>query len=152
MKKAIVVLIVAVFAVPCVYAANQQDLTKPIHQFIDGFNKGDTNSAFAAYVSGDVVIVDEFAPHLWTGPHAAQNWAADFDKMTKAEGSSDASVKYGASTHTEVEGDVAYVVIPTTYNFKQKGQVMTEKGQMTFVLHQESGTWKIASWTWTGAS
>lgn len=36
-------------------------------QFIDGFNKGDTKSAFAAC---DISIIDEFAPHLWTGPNA----------------------------------------------------------------------------------
>lgn len=70
--------------------------------------------------------------------------------MTQAEGSSDALMKYGAPTQTEVEGDVAYVVIPAVYTFKLRGQAMTEKGLMTFVLHRESGAWKIASWTWTG--
>ena len=150
MNKTIVVLIVVVFAVPYLCAANPQDLTKPIHQFIDGFNKGDTKSASAAYVSGDVVIVDEFPPHLWMGPHAVQDWASDFDKLGKAENDSDASVKYGAPTRTEVKDGVAYVVIPTVFNFRKSGQAMTEKGQMTFVLHQESGAWKIASWTWTG--
>jgi len=148
--KTLVALMIAVCAIPYLYGASQQDLTKPIHQFIDGFNKGDMNSTYAAYVSGNVFIVDEFAPHLWHGPHAAQDWATDFDKMTKAEGSSDAKAKYGAPTRTEVESDAAYVILPVVIDFKQHGQAMTEKGEMTFVLHQEKGAWKIASWTWTG--
>jgi len=150
MRKATVVLIVAVFTIPYLCGANQQDLTKPISQFIDGFNNGDMKTANAAYVSGDVAIVDEFPPHLWMGPHAVQEWAADFEKLGKADNDTDASVKYGAPTRTEVKDGVAYVVIPTVFNFRKSGQAMTEKGQMTFVLRQESGAWKIASWTWTG--
>jgi len=140
--------------VPVVVGAATQDVTAgvtaPIHQFIDGFNSGDVKSAYAAYASGDVVIVDEFAPHRWMGPNAAQDWAADFDKATKAAGVTDATVKYGAPTRTVVGTDGAYVVIPTVYNYKEHGKAMTETGQMTFVLHSENGAWKISSWTWTG--
>ncbi|MFY9643870.1 MAG: nuclear transport factor 2 family protein [Terriglobales bacterium] len=126
------------------------DVTAPIHQFIDGFNKGDTKSAYAAYSTGDITIVDEFAPHRWIGPHAPQDWAADYDKHAQANGVSDGIVKYGAPTRTEVEGDAAYVVIPATYLYKERGQSMVEKGQMTFVLHAEGGGWKIQGWTWLG--
>ena len=49
--KTLVALMIAVCAIPYLYGASQQDLTKPIHQFIDGFNKGDMNSTYAAYVS-----------------------------------------------------------------------------------------------------
>lgn len=150
-----VLLFVATFiapllAVPSFAAANPKDVTVPIRQFIDGFNTGDTKSAYAAYAGGEVVIVDEFAPHLWIGTHAAQDWAADYEKHAQATGVSDGSVKYGAPTRTEVEGDVAYVVIPTVYNYKEHGKAQTEDGQMTFVLHAENDTWKIAQWTWTG--
>src|SRR5579859_1461791 len=57
-------------------AATSDDVVRPIHQFIDGFNRGDTASGFAAYASGPVSIIDEFAPHLWVGPDAARTWAA----------------------------------------------------------------------------
>jgi hypothetical protein len=142
--------IAMLLAAPAFGVANPKDVTVPIHQFIDGFNTGDTKSAYAAYGSGDVVIVDEFAPHLWVGSHAAQDWAADYEKHAQAIGVSDGSVKYGAPTRAEVEGDVAYVVIPTVYNYKERGKPQTEEGQMTFVLHAENGAWKIAQWTWTG--
>lgn len=150
MKKIGFVLVAFVVIIPSLAATAPHELTAPIHQFIDGFNSGDVKSAYAAYASGDIVIVDEFAPHLWTGPHAAQDWAADYDKHAQATGVSDGSVKYGDPTRAEVEGDFAYVVIPTVYTYKEHGQAMTEDGQMTFVLHHEQGAWKISAWTWTG--
>ena len=149
MKKIILALIAVVLVVPAM-AANTADVTTPIHQFIDGFNTGDVKSAYAAYASGDIVIVDEFAPHIWRGAHAAQDWAADYDKHAKATGVSDGLVKYGEPTRAEVESNVAYVVIPTIYNYKERGTAVTEEGQMTFVLHLEKDAWKIAAWTWTG--
>jgi ketosteroid isomerase-like protein len=150
MRKTILVFVATVLALPVFGAANPKDVTTPIHQFIDGFNRGDTKSAYAAYASGAIVIVDEFAPHLWVGSRAPQDWAADYQKHARATGVSDGSVKYGAPTRTEVEGDVAYVVIPTVYDYNEHGKAQTEDGQMTFVLHAENDAWRIAEWTWTG--
>jgi hypothetical protein len=149
LKKIVLALLVSLLAVPRMPAATP-DVTAPIHQFIDGFNAGDTKSAYAAYASGDITIVDEFAPHRWIGPHAAQDWAADYDKHAQATGVSDGMVKYGAPTRTEIEGDAAYVIIPTTYLYKERGKPTAEEGQVTFVLHAEAGGWKIQSWTWAG--
>ena len=147
---AVLVLLACLLQPHAAFGAGSGDVTTPIHQFIDGFNTGDVKSAYAAYATGDIVIVDEFAPHLWTGPHAPQQWAADYDKHAQATGVSDGTVKYGAPTRTEVEGDVAYVVVPTTYLYKDHGKAVAEEGQMTFVLHAETGKWKISAWTWTG--
>jgi hypothetical protein len=138
-----------VMATSMLFAATP-DVTAPIHQFIDGFNVGDTKSGLAAYATGDITIVDEFAPHRWAGAHAAQDWASDYDKHAQASGISDGVVKYGAPTRTEIEDDVAYVILPTTYLYKEHGAAMIEQGQMTFVLHNEQGGWKIRAWTWSG--
>ena len=133
-----------------VAAAADADVAAPIHQFIDGFNKGDTKSAYAAYASGSVTIIDEFAPHLWVGPNAAHAWAAAYDKHAQATGVSDGNVKYGEVTRAEVEGNLAYVIIPTIYNYKEHGKPTTEEGHMAFVLDRASGSWKIRAWCWTG--
>ena len=101
-KKLIFALFVSVLSTLPGLAATP-DVTQPIHQFIDGFNTGDTKSAYAAYATGEITIVDEFAPHRWVGPHAAQDWAADYDKHAQATGVSDGSVKYGAPNRTEIE-------------------------------------------------
>ena len=112
MKKLFLLPLAALLIAPVTAAAPAADseLTKPIRQFIDGFNTGDTKSAYAAYVQGDVSIIDEFAPHLWVGPKAPQLWAADYDKHAKAAGISDGSVKYGAPTRHEIDGSSGPIV------------------------------------------
>ncbi|HUX45321.1 MAG TPA: nuclear transport factor 2 family protein [Terracidiphilus sp.] len=150
MKKTILAACVCVLLCPAAMATKTGDVTKPIRQFIDGFNSGNVQRAYAAYATGDITIVDEFAPHLWTGPHAAQDWAADYEKHAKATGVTDGLVKYGNPTRTEIEGDVAYVIMPTMYVYKEYGTAMAEEGQITVVLHLEAGKWKMRGWTWTG--
>jgi hypothetical protein len=150
MKKVILAMVVSALFAPAGLSAATPDVAAPIRQFIDGFNTGDLKSAYAAYSSGDIAIIDEFAPNRWLGPNAAHGWADDFQKMADANGITDAKVTYGKPKRTEIDGDSAYVIIPTIYTFKQKGKPLVEEGQMTFVLRSESDAWKISAWTWTG--
>jgi len=143
-------LLAVVLCTPGVIPAGQEDVSAPIRQFIDGFNTGNVQAAFATYASGVVTIVDEFAPHLWSGPDAAHQWADAYEKHAQATGVTDGKVTYGEPTRTEVEGDVAYVVMPTVYLYKEHGKLLREEGEMTVVLNREAGGWKIRSWTWTG--
>lgn len=150
MKRIALVLLATTLVAPAAHAAPADDLVVPIHQFIDGFNKGDVDSAYAAYVSGDVSITDEFEPHLWTGPKAPQAWAADYDKHAKATGVTDGLVSYGPPTRAEMEGSVAYVIVPKVYSYKENGRPIAEEGQMTFVLNSGASGLKIKAWTWSG--
>jgi hypothetical protein len=151
MHKSLLAALLGLLLSPMVGAAAEGDVAAPIHQFIDGFNKGDTKSAYAAYASGSISIIDEFAPHLWMGANAAHAWAAAYDKHAQATGVTDGNVKYGEIARTEIEGNLAYVVVPTVYTYKEHGKPTTEAGQMAFVLDRASGTWKIRAWCWTGS-
>jgi hypothetical protein len=126
------------------------DVMTPIRQGIDGFNKGDNKSAFAAYSKGDVTVVDEFAPFRWNGVDAEKAWAAAYGRHAAATGVTDGSVSYGEPTRKEIDGNRAYVILPTIYTYKDHGKPTVEEGQMTFVLGVEGGIWKIRGWTWTG--
>ncbi len=152
MRRTVLGLISCVLLVPTAMAAVTGDVTVPIRQFIDGFNTGDVKSAYAAYAQGTITIVDEFAPHRWIGPSAAHEWAADYDKHAAQTGVTDGLVKYGVPTRSVIDGDTAYVIIPTLYTYKQHGKPVAEEGQMTFVLHAETAGWKIQGWTWTGVN
>jgi ketosteroid isomerase-like protein len=132
-------------------SAGAQDVTAPIHQFLDGLNAGDATSVKAAYATGDIFIVDEIAPHSWSGPNAHQQWSADIERHDATTGVTDGSVKYSAPTRTEVEADYAYVIVPTVYLCKERGKPMAEEANMTFVLRRQSGAWKISGWVWSGA-
>src|ERR1700749_439486 len=136
MKKATLALFAIVLLTSTALAA-APNVMAPIRQFVDGFNTGDTHSLFAAYEDGDITIIDEFSPHRWTGPNAAKEWAADYEKHAAATGVTEGIVKYIAPTRTEIEDDLAYVIIPTVYLYKQNGKPYAEEGNATFVLHAE---------------
>jgi ketosteroid isomerase-like protein len=150
MKRLAAALVASVLLAPAAMAATAPEVVAPIHQFIDGFNTGDAKKAFAAFAPGSVSIIDEFAPHLWTGPNAPHAWAAAFEKFAKAAEITDGAVKYGEPTRAEVEGKVAYVILPTVYSYKDHGKPTAEDGQMTFVLRSGAQGWKISAWTWSG--
>ena len=55
----------------------------------------------------------------------------------------------GKASHFEINGDHAYVVIPSNYTFKQKGKPMSEPGSIfTFALEKRSAGWMITAWAW----
>ena len=142
--------LIALAALACASPA-QADIRvdTTIRQFGDAFNKGDVKAAKALHVAKPVII-DEVGPHLWTGPKAFAGWLADLAKSDAAEGKTDGQVALSAPTREVVSGDRAYVIVPSTYSFKQKGRTLRETAQMTFVLTKVSSDWKIAAWTWTG--
>ena len=121
----------------------------PIRQFVDSFNKGDMAAA-AATMNVRVSIIDEVAPFQWRGPDAFNRWAASLEADAKAKGQTDASVALGTPSRELVSGVNAYVIVPATYSFTQKGAKMAEVSQITFTLMKTDAGWKITGWTWTG--
>ena len=118
--------------------------------FLAAFNAGDNAKTAALASPSGLVIVDEFAPHLWTGKSAFTTWMADYDKDAKAKGLTEPKVTMDAPLVNAISGDVAYLVCPMTYIYKQKGVAMREPARMAMVLHKEGAVWKFMSWTWTG--
>ena len=151
MRKFVLSMLLSISLAPVAFAASAADVTAPIRHFIDAFNRGDEAAAMATYAKGDIQIIDEFAPHRWFGPNAPHDWAAEYDKHAQATGVTEGRVTYGAPSRSEIEGDVAYVVMPTTYLYKERGVATVEEGQVTAVVHEEAGVWKMSAWTWTGA-
>ena len=132
-------------------AGPAEDATAAVTTWLDKYNGGDV-AAFHAAHEPNAVIVDEFAPHLWTGTNASQRWLADYTKDTKAKGISGGRVDYGKPVQATSDGSTAYVVLPTTYRFVQKGTKMAGAGSMTFIMKKAGKDWKIASWTYSGAT
>jgi len=133
-------------------SAADPQLMAPIKKFIDSFNRGDVAGAAATHsATADLTIVDEVPPHLWNGAKAFQTWSADLETDAKKNGLTEPSVKIGAATREESDGQQAYVVVPAVYSFTQNGKAMSEKAQMTFVMKKDASGWLIHSWTWTGA-
>ncbi len=149
MPKVLVVLAAVIMAAAPNALAQQKDVMAPVHQFVDGFNKGDTKSALAA-CADQTSIIDEFPPHEWHGAGACAKWADDYDANAKKDGITDGVVTLGKPRHVDVTGDLAYVVVPANYRFKQKGKPVSEIGSMlTVALQKGPAGWRMTAWTWT---
>ncbi len=119
-----------------------------VHQFIDGFNKGDVKSAIAACAE-QTSIIDEFPPHEWHGAGACAKWASDYESNATKEGISDGVVTLGKPRHVDVTGDRAYVVVPANYAFKEKGNAKKEtNAMMALALQKGAAGWRIVGWSW----
>jgi ketosteroid isomerase-like protein len=118
-----------------------KDPLAAVHQYIDGFNKGDAKVTTFA-VPGS--ILDGMAPHLWQGPTATQDWYKD----VLVEGEQRASLSR-PPLHNNVSGDNAYVVVPATMTFKVRGKQITQTGAVfTVALRKLAEGWRIAAWAW----
>jgi ketosteroid isomerase-like protein len=126
-------------------------LMAPIQKFVDSFNAGDVAGAAATHAAtADLAIIDEVPPHLWRGAQAFQAWAADLDGYAQKNGITDQGVTISTPIRQETSGDLACVVVPAVYAFKQGGVSMREAAHMTLVLKKGADGWLIHGWTWTG--
>jgi len=119
-----------------------------VHQYIDGFNKGDTKMVAATFaVPGS--ILDGMAPHVWQGPTATEDWYRDVLVEGEQHGASGYLVTSGEPLHNNVTGDSAYVVVPATMTFKVHGKQVTQSGAVfTVALRKLIDEWRIAAWAW----
>ena len=128
--------------------AAQTAVVAAIHQFVDGFNKGDVK-IMAASCAEQTSILDEFPPHEWHGAGACAKWAGDYDADAKKNGITDGVVTLSTPSHVDVTGDRAYVVVPANYSFKLKGKPVSEVGSIiTLALQKSPAGWKITGWAW----
>ena len=135
------------FAAPAT-AKDADDAMAPIKAFIGGINSGDMKAAAAAHVDAPSII-DEFAPHHWTGNGAFSAWLADFGKDAQANGVTGGMLKMRKPHRLQIDGDSAYVVVPTDYSYKRKGKPVIEHGTITYALTRTSTGWRIAAWTYS---
>jgi ketosteroid isomerase-like protein len=140
--------LILVLAAGSAAASERAAVMATIHQFVDGFNKGDTKSALAACAS-PTIIIDEFPPHEWHGPTACADWANAYNDNAKKDGITDGIVTLGEPWHVDVTGDRGYVVVPVKYAYKQHGKLVVESGSVfTVALKKVAAGWRITGWAW----
>ena len=129
-------------------SAESASVLSAVNQFVDAFNKGDTK-AMAAACADQTSIIDEFAPHEWHGAGACLKWINDYDMDAKKRKITDGLVTLGKVRHVDVDGDVAYVVVPTDYVYKMGGKPVKETNStITVALRKITSRWRITAWAW----
>ncbi len=117
----------------------------PVRQFVDAFNKGDAKTMLATCASA-TGIIDDFPPHAWM---SCSDWHDSFVAFSKRDGDTGASVTLGTPTHVDVTGNLAYVVVPTTYTFKHHGKPVTQTGSTWMLIVKNTPVgWRITAWAW----
>ena len=150
-RHALIFLAVTV-AVPATASAGPaDDATAAVISWIDKFNAGDMN-AFSAGHAQNAVIIDEFAPYVWTGADVPKRWIADYGKDATANGISNGQMDYATPIRADASGTATYIVMPTIYSFQQGGKKKSAAGTMTFVMTKAGNDWKIASWTYSATA
>jgi hypothetical protein len=119
-----------------------------VHQFVNGFNKGDGASALAA-CADQTSIIDEFPPYEWHGTGACARWAQEYESNAKREAITDGLVTLGNPFHVAIVADRGYVVVPANYTFKLKGRTTKEVGSIfAFSLQKLPAGWRITGWSY----
>ena len=147
MRKLFIALVVSALVGGAAAATDETNVMSVVHQWVDGFNKGDMKS-MAATCADQTSIIDDFAPHEWHGVGACSKWSSDFQAFTHAGEITEPAVTVGKPWHIDVKADRAYVVAPTTFSFKQKGKPVMEKGIVTMALQKTATAWRITGWAW----
>lgn len=130
-------------------ATQESAVMATVHQFVDGFNRGDTKAELAT-CDAEASIIDDFAPHEWQGPTACADWASAYAADAQKEGATDGIVTLGKPWYLSVTGNRAYVVLPATFAWKDHGKPVTEANSVfTVALRKSSAGWRITGWAWS---
>ncbi|MBV9330968.1 MAG: nuclear transport factor 2 family protein [Alphaproteobacteria bacterium] len=100
------------------------------------------------YCAAQSSVIDDFGQHYWPGPNGCADWAKALAADSKAKGITDGVVTPGKPLRVQVDGDRAYAVYAATYNYKQKGKAVQEKGTWSAVFQKQPAGWRIIAWAW----
>jgi hypothetical protein len=142
MNKVLIALVVTVLTAGPATASDQGDIMAVLKQWISG------EAGTVATCADDAAVIDDIPPFEWHGPGACSKWQKDNDAYIQKEGTTDAVGTIGNPQQLIISGDRAYVVLPTTFAFTQKGKRVTENATSTLVLHKTAAGWRITAWTW----
>jgi hypothetical protein len=152
MYKILAILSVASLVAGPVAASDKTDVMAAVHQWIDGFNKGDTKSALAA-CADEGAIIDDIAPHEWHGSGMCSKWMSDYEAWATKNDFTEGNATPGKARHIDVDGSSAYVVLPMTLAFKDHNKPMKETGSLVIMsLSKGASGWRITGWSWAAGT
>ena len=123
------------------------ELLAPIEkvaQFIETGNE----SLLSAFASKGVVIIENFAPHLFEGEDAVKRWSQKILSWHEPPSDLVLKHKFGPPQDLRVQNNLAFVSLPTHWTISQGGDSFEEDGGWAFVLVQEDGEWRVRCYGW----
>ena len=116
---------------------------QPVHAVVEAING---RQEFPSQLfTDDVSIVDDFPPFAWQGREGAKAW---YGSLLASETTSQSDMRITAGTPViapKVQAGLAYVTLPLTASWTEKGKKHSVSGPWTLVLQQAGSQWVIAA-------
>ena len=122
-------------------------LLVPIEKVARFIETGD-ESLLSAFAKKGVVIIENFAPHLFEGEDAVQRWSQKILGWHKPPSDLVLKHKFGPPQDVSIDDDLAFLSLPTHWTISEHGNKFEEDGGWAFVLKQEDGEWRVRSYGW----
>jgi hypothetical protein len=113
--------------------------------FMSTLRRGEQPTMFARR---GVCVVENFAPYLFCGHQAVENWAAGFRAHSVDGELKDLAATFGEAHDFNRAGNRVYFSLPTTWTGLTRGKHFEEHGGWSFVLEQETVGWRILGYGW----
>lgn len=98
------------------------------------------------FADGDITIIENFAPYVFTGPDAVARWAKDM--RAHLEGLSGLKPEFGEAHDFSTSGDEAYFSLRTHWSGLNRGTPFGETGGWALVLKRGSAGWRLKAYGW----
>ncbi len=123
----------------------EPELLEPIEKVARFLETGD-DKLLSAFAKKDVVIIENFHPHIFEGEDAVERWSRVIKswhtKPIKLEHT------FGEVHDLRIEDNIAFVSIATHWSGIQGGAPFQEDGGWAFVLNKEEDKWKVKGYGW----
>jgi hypothetical protein len=115
-----------------------------IAQFIETGNE----SLLSAFATKGVVIIENFAPHLFEGADAVKRWSQEILSWYAPPSDLVLEHRFGPVQNLRVRDGLAFLSLPTHWTVSKNGDRFQEDGGWAFVLVQENGEWRVRCYGW----
>ncbi len=126
-------------------------LLVPIEKVARFIETGD-ESLLSAFAKTGVVIIENFAPHLFEGEYAVQRWSQKILSWHKPPSDLVLKHRFGTPQDVSVHENLAFLSLPTHWTISENDNKIEEDGGWAFVLVQEDGEWRVRSYGWAVTS
>ena len=114
-----------------------------IARFMETLDSQFLNDAFAG---AEVVLIENFPPYLFEGSDAVARWTKGFAEHAK--NIRDLRHSFGDPHDFHLDGELAFLSLPTTWRGTIGASSFIETGGWAFVLVKHAGGWRVRNYGW----
>ncbi len=108
--------------------------------------RGEPSLLDGLFAQGDVTIVENFPPHVFSGQDGVRSWAMLMQR--RVEHIVQLRHVFGRPQDFSRSESGVYFSLPTRWSGMQDGHSFTELGAWGFLLVEQDGGWRIRAYSW----